>query len=131
MNALLHPINRATEGIRWGLVAHTAAMFAFVTIYTALNLQIQSISYIDNRNFPGTDGTPWPGPIGYEFFIYYKAISIVPSVAFQMNTWLADGILVSSLFNSVAQVSNVGHSSSSIVAISLGQGTTGLLSFPS
>jgi hypothetical protein len=30
------PVNRTRGGIKWGLVAHTAAMFSFVTIYTAI-----------------------------------------------------------------------------------------------
>jgi hypothetical protein len=94
MAALLNPVNRARGGVKWPLVAHTLAMFSFVTIYTALNLDIQSISYIDNREFPGVDGIP-PGPFGYQFSIYYKAIYIIPGVTFSLNGWLADGLLVS------------------------------------
>ena len=95
MGALFNPANRTKGGIRWGLVAHTVAMFSFVTISTALNLDIQSFSYIDNREFPGNGGIP-PGPLGYQFLIYSKAISVVPSIMFILNQWLADGLLVSS-----------------------------------
>lgn len=93
MGALLNPVNR-TRGIKWALVAHTAAMFSFVTIYTAINLDIQSISYIDNREFPGVDSIPWPGPVGYQTLITSKAISVVPTIVFVLNTWLADGLLL-------------------------------------
>ena len=76
-------------------------MFSFVTIYTAVNLHIQSISYIDNRNFPGDGPDLPPGPFGYQFYIYSKAISVLPSVMFTLNNWLADGLLVSSAPNPV------------------------------
>jgi hypothetical protein len=98
MGALFNPTNRNGEGVRWGLVAYTAIMFSFVTIFTAMNLDIQSISYIDNREFPGNDELP-PGPLGYETLIYSKAISVVPNLMFLMNNWLADGLLVGSLSN--------------------------------
>lgn len=109
MSALLDPSNRTRGGTKWGLVAHTAAMFSFVTIYTAMSLDLQSISYIDNREFPA-------GPLVYQLSISTQAISIVPNVMFPLNQWLADGLLVSSALNSVAQVSEVDYSSSCIVA---------------
>lgn len=93
MIALLNPANRTKEGIRWGLVAHTFFMFSFVTIYTAANLVFQSISYIDNREFPGGDGSP-PGPFGYQVANYFMGISVVQTVAFLINGWLADGLLL-------------------------------------
>lgn len=99
MDALLSPYNKGRT--KWGLVAHATAMFSFVTIYTAMTLNIESISFIDNRNFPGADGVLPPGPVGYQFLIYSKAISIVPNVAFLLNNWLADGLLVSSVLESV------------------------------
>lgn len=69
-------------------------MFSFVTIYTATGLDLQSISYIDNRDFPGIDGVLSPGPLGYQFLIYSNAINVVPTLMFQFNNWLADGLLV-------------------------------------
>lgn len=93
MGALLDPVNRNREGIRWGLVAYTATSFSLVTIFTAMNLDVQSISYIDNRDFPGNDALP-PGPLGYQTLIYSKAISVVPNLMFLLNNWLADGLLV-------------------------------------
>ena len=100
MNALFNPVNRTGRGINWGLVAHTAAMFSFVTIYTALNFQLQSISYINNREYPQE------GPFGYQFFVESKPINVVPNIMFMLNNWLADGLLVSSMQSSVAQVAN-------------------------
>jgi hypothetical protein len=102
MGALLNPVYPTREGVRWGLVAHTAAMFSFVTIFTAINLDIQSISYIDNREFPGDSSMFPPGPLGYQIFIYSKAISVVPTIMFHLNTCLADGLLVSHVSSSVA-----------------------------
>lgn len=94
MGALLNPMNFTTKGVRWGLLAHTVAMFSFVTIFTAINLDIQSISYIDNRDFPGDSFMLPPGPLGYQFLIYSKAISVVPNIMFYLNTCLSDGLLL-------------------------------------
>ena len=115
MEALLNPVNRRKEGVKWGLVAYTMTMFSFVTIYTATSLQIQSTSYVDNRAFSGDGGRGAPGPLGYQTFVFSKAINIVPNTMFLLNNWLADGLLVSSVSSSVARVSNVGGSFSSIV----------------
>jgi hypothetical protein len=68
-------------------------MFFFATIYTAANLNIVFISYIDNRGFPGVSGIP-PGPLGYQYSIYNKATGIISTVVFILNNWLADGLLV-------------------------------------
>lgn len=94
IGALLNPANGPMGKVKWGLVVHTVAMFSFVTAYTATLLDTQSISSIDNRQYPGDDMWP-PGPIGYQFSIYYKPITVVPSVLFALNQWLADGLLVS------------------------------------
>jgi len=102
MAALLKPLNHRGEDVKWGLISYTIAMFAFVTVYTAMNLHILSISFIDNRGFPGAGGDVHPGPYGYFMSIYYKAISIVPNAAFCLNNWLADGLLVSPSFDAVA-----------------------------
>ena len=97
-------------------MAHSAAMFSIVTIYTAINLDLQSISYIDSREFPGVDGAFPSGPIGYQVLIYTKAISLVDTIMFILNNWLADGLLVSSVLGPASQVPNLGRPSSSIVA---------------
>lgn len=113
MSALLNTASGPRGKIRWGLVAHTTAMFSFVTVYTATTLDTQSISYIDNRQFPGADG--WsPGPLGYQFFIYSKPITVVPSTMSVFNQWLADGLLASPVPYPIVQAADIGRSSSSI-----------------
>ena len=100
MGTLLNPTRFARGDIKWGLVAHTVAMFSFVTVFTAANLDLLSVSYIDNREFPGTDVLP-PGPFGYQFFIFSKPINIAPYVMFYLNSCLADGLLVSPTSNPI------------------------------
>ena len=97
MGALFNPANRTKGGIKWPLVVHTAAMFSFATVYTGMALDLQSISFIDNRAFPGVDGLVFPGPLGYQLSVYYKAINLVPNFMVLLNNWLADGLLVSSV----------------------------------
>lgn len=103
MTALLNPVYRRGEQIKWGLVSYTVVMFSLATILTAMNLHILSICFIDNREFyhPDSRGLH-PGPYGYFESVYYKAINIVPNTAFCLNNWLADGLLVSPSFDIVA-----------------------------
>ena len=115
MNALLNPANHAGGRIKWLFVVHTVTMFSIVTIFTATYLDLHSISYVDNREFPGNDALP-PGPLGYQHSIFSEAITLAPRVMFVLNNWLADGLLVSFAFTSVACVPRRSRSSSSIVA---------------
>ena len=94
ITALFDPANRRREGTKWALVIYTVLMFSFVTIYTGMISHILSISFVDNREFPGAGDKFPPGPIGYKTFIYPKAITTVPSLMFLLNNWLADGLLV-------------------------------------
>ena len=96
MGALLHPIHPTTKGVKWGLVAHTVAMFSFLTIGGTINRDIFSHAYVDDREFSGVDGLP-TGPSGYQAFAYstQNTISVVASLMFPFNQWLADGLLVS------------------------------------
>jgi len=113
MGALINPANRRRQGVKWGLVSYTAIMFSFVTIFTAMNLNIQSISYIDNREFPGVENVLPPGPLGYQWFLYSDALTIVPNLMFLLNNWMADGLLVGSslMLHPLSQVSNASPSS--------------------
>lgn len=108
--------DRTRRNTKWLLVAHTTLTFFIVTIYTAINLNLELISRVDNREYPGVDGVFPPGPIGYQDLLYSKAGSIIAIVTCLLNSWLADGLLVRSIFNSVSQVSNLGRSSSYIAA---------------
>lgn len=118
MAALFNPIYRRGEGIKWGVMSYSMVMFSLVTILTASNLNVQSISYIDNRNFPGIEGAIPPGPLGYMMSIGAKATALVPNVIFPLNGWLADGVLVSPSLGIVLahRMPNAVSSSSSIVA---------------
>ena len=102
VTALLNPVYRRGERVRWRLVSYTVVMFSLATVLTAMNLHVESIAYIDNRNFPGATGMFPPGPLGYIDSTYLKAINVVPNVAFVVSNWLADGFLVSSLFDVVS-----------------------------
>ena len=117
ISVLLSPINPLRKGIKWALVAHTIALFLFLTIPVGIELNNLFIDYINNREFPGNDEFP-PGPIGYDDLLNTKATTIVFTAMFPLNQWLADGLLVSPISNSVASVYNVGRSSSYIAAIS-------------
>jgi hypothetical protein len=99
MGALFNSAHRRRGGIKWGLVSYTVVMFAFVTVFTAMNDHAQSISYIDNREFPGVEGVFPPGPLGYQLSIYSNVLSIIPNLMFLLNNWLADGLLVGPLFD--------------------------------
>ena len=95
--ALLNPAYRRGEGIKWGLVCYTAAISSLVTVLTGMYFNIQSICYINNRDFPGAEGTVPPGPLGYIWIISASPLEVIPNVAFALCNWLADGFLVSSL----------------------------------
>ena len=98
ITALFNPVHRRGEPIKWGLVSYTAVMFTLATIGTAAQLHVQSISYIDNREFPGGGVFP-PGPLGYQVFLNPNAIIIIQNTVLALSNWLADGLLVSTLFH--------------------------------
>jgi len=56
MTTLFNPANRRRDGIKWGLVSYTVLLFSLVTVHTTMQLDIQSISFINNREFPGVKG---------------------------------------------------------------------------
>jgi len=94
MVALLNPPHRREEGIKRWLVFYTVAMFSFVTVYT-----IQSMSFIDNRqDFPAPSAT-FSGPLRFHFTTRRTALGLIPNLMFNLNNWLADGLLISSLFD--------------------------------
>ena len=110
MAALLSPVHRRGEGIKWWLVFYTVVMFSFVTVYTSINLHIQSISFIDNRELvvpgplasgPSAFRPLASGPLAYEVIIRGTTLGLIPNVMFNSNNWLADGLLVGPLFDAV------------------------------
>ena len=121
MAALLKPIHLRGDGVKWGLVSYTMAMFSFVTVFTATNLIVQSNSFIDNREFgnqPLASEYYSHGPLAYQSIGCPRGLGFIPSLMFFLNYWLADGLLVSSSFCATfaRSVSDVG-SLSSIVAM--------------
>jgi len=90
---------RGGEPIKWGLVSYVMIMFLLVTMHMAEKGHTLSISYINNCEFPDIDGVLRPGPYGYQLTINYQAIAVISKVAFNLNNWLADGLLVSSWFD--------------------------------
>jgi len=99
MTALLSSAYHRGEGIKWNLVSYTVVMFSWATVLTGMDLDIQSISHIDNREFTGPEGLLPSGPLGYFLSIYLKPINVIPNAAFVVGGWLADGFLVSPLFD--------------------------------
>ena len=95
MTALFNPVHRRGDGVKWGLVSYTVITFLIATVATVMNLDFQSVSYVDNREFPGVGGVSPPGPLAYQMSAPTSAISIVSNVSFPLNNWLADGLLVS------------------------------------
>jgi len=131
MTALLNPVARERQGIKWGPLSYTVVMFSLATVYTATKLNVQSVSFIDNREFPGIDGSIAPGPLGY-LWSNSRALCTVPNLMFLMSNWLADGLMVGSLFNVVrVRVSNTYFPSSSTVVTWFTPRTPGSSSSPS
>ena len=93
---------------------HTAVMFLCVTIHTAINLNIVTASYVNNREFTGTDELR-PGPLGYQNLAFYETTGVISTVMFLLNNWLADGLLVNFTLGYTTQESDVGHQFSFIV----------------
>ena len=100
MAALLGTAKPIKRGMRWVLVSHSVALFSFFTISTTIHLNNSSTLYIDNREFPGNDEYP-PGPLGYSNIFDLTGIAVVFKIMFPLNQWLADGLLVGPLSNSV------------------------------
>ena len=98
MTALFNPVYRRGGHIKWGLIPYTVAMFSSLTVHNAVVFSIQSLCYIDNRNFPGGDSMP-PGPIGCQQSTDSGALDLIAYTTFLFNGSLADGLLVSSLFD--------------------------------
>ena len=100
MAALLSSANRKREGVEWGLVFYSMALFSCATVVIGTAQNIASISFIDNREFPGDSVFP-SGPLGYQSMICSKAPGIAPNLTTLLSYWLADGLMVSRLFNPV------------------------------
>ena len=101
MGATLDLANR-TRGIKWGLVAHTVVMFSIVTTFTTIELNSQSFVYVDNRQLLDAYSRLIAG---HPIYLELTPDDLTPNILFVLNNWLADGLLVSLLFNQFTQVS--------------------------
>jgi len=110
MSTLLNLAYRNKEGIRWGLVSYTVVMFSVVTVVNATSFDLESVTDIDNRKFPGGQygsSSFLPGPTGYSIFINSTALAVAPNLASLLNYWLADALLVSPSFDFVPALSDI------------------------
>ena len=103
MAALFDPVHRGEEGIKWGVVSYTMAVFSIVTVFTATSLGSQIPVF--RGWIRGSYGIP--------------SFALIPNIMLLLNYWLADGLLVGSLcliICSLTYVPNALSSSSSTVA---------------
>ena len=107
MSALLNSANRIGGGVKWGLIVHTLAMFLLLTIPTVINLSEVPILYVDEREFPGGTGL-LPRPVERGTFGSI-ATRIVLVVMPTLRDWLADGLLVRSVQDSITEMCNADH----------------------
>jgi len=98
MASLLDPVKRKWEGVKWGLIFYTMVMFSCATIVIGTANNIASVSFIDNRGFPGVEGVSPPGPLGYQRTICSGVAGIAPIFVSSLSYWLADGLLVGHFF---------------------------------
>ncbi|KAJ7454058.1 hypothetical protein B0H11DRAFT_1875547 [Mycena galericulata] len=88
LRALTKPRTGSSHNLRnWFLIGYVIVMFGLGTIFTAMNMHLMQISYIDNRNFP-------EGPIGYSLAMYSTWRVTVPNACSLIANWLADGLLI-------------------------------------
>ena len=116
IGALIDPANNMKRRVKWGLVAHTVALFSIVTISAVERQDIVFTAFVNLRDFPGT-GDFEPGPVGgINLLDNDLGFVILTSFTFPLNQWLSDGLLVSSISTLVTCVRHTAHSSSYIVA---------------
>jgi hypothetical protein len=111
---VVQPLQSRNSGHQMGLGAYTVAMFSFVTIATAMNLNLLDLllHYI-SRTLRGLSVTLLTAHIHN-----YSPRRPAPNILFFLNSCLADGILVGPESKSVAQMSYASRPCSSIVATS-------------
>jgi len=69
------------------------AYVPFATVHTTMNLNVQFISFIDNREFLGLDGLSLD-PLENQAFVLSELSNSIPSLMFLLNWWSANGLLV-------------------------------------
>ncbi|KAK7058767.1 hypothetical protein VNI00_001391, partial [Paramarasmius palmivorus] len=69
------------------LAAYTFILFGLGTIFTAMNVRLMQLSFINNREFPG-------GPEAYSSSMFNTWRGLVPNASFIVANWMADGLLL-------------------------------------
>jgi len=69
------------------LALYTFVLFSLGTVFVAMNTNLEVLSFIDNREFPG-------GPETYSLSKYSSALAVTPNAAFILANWMADGLLL-------------------------------------
>ena len=86
MTALFNPVYRKEQPIKpWWLVCYTVVMFSLASVLMGVNIDLLSIAYIDNREFPGFDGNLPPGPYGYQLFTTLGVLNVTTNVMFVLS----------------------------------------------
>ena len=83
--------------MRW-LAAHTVALFSVATTGFVIGFFFFSVAYINARDFSGVDDLP-SGPTGYMMLPKFIVVASISDSTIQVNQWLVDGLLVSSMLN--------------------------------
>ena len=117
MTALFDPICRRGEPIKWGLVSYTVIIFSLVTVATGMQLNFQSISYIDNHAFPSRarfllDRLGTNCAFTRRCLVFFRMSCFSRPIDWVMAFWSTLCLML----RSPVHVSNAGSSSSSIAA---------------
>ena len=93
MTAPFNPVYRKEQPIKpWWLVCYTIVIFSLATVLMGVNIDLLSIAYTDNREFPGFDGNLPPGPYGYQLFITPGALNVATNVMFVLSQFLRSSL---------------------------------------
>lgn len=98
LGATFSSTNRARVGTNWDLLSYCIAMFSFVTMYIAMDLNLHPFFTLTPENSLETTKHP-RAAFGYQWPIHSSELFIVPDFVFMLDNWLVDGPLVSSFLH--------------------------------
>ena len=91
--ALFNPVYRKEQPVKpWWLVCYTVVMFSLASVLMGVNIDLLSIAYIDNREFPGFDGNLPSGPYGYQLFTTLGVLGVATNVMFVLSQLLRSSL---------------------------------------
>ncbi|EPQ61278.1 hypothetical protein GLOTRDRAFT_125003 [Gloeophyllum trabeum ATCC 11539] len=73
------------SNLRW--LVYVSLLFVVATVQVGASIKFMQMTWIDNRNFPG-------GPAMYIQMVFSAWINTVSNVAYVINNFLADGLLI-------------------------------------